>query len=196
MRGSNYNSSVGIRYIGNLKVFIRTLTNITLEVSVDIRMHSVTALYCAMLTGSYVPVVSFVRYPVRSVELMFVTVIVGTNVTEDITVLVNVVTLVLCGEVTSAGGNEPVLFGIGVYPFVRMGTYLEVAYVAVAVTRFIYMSSLIGGVNVMIAGGIVPVVFGVIVPICIGGVFAELVAASVTDTVVVGIVVQRNVDLL
>lgn len=196
MRGSNDNSSVGIRYTGNLKVFIRTLTNITLEVSVDIRMHSVTALYCAMLTGSYVPVVSFVRYPVRSVELMFVTVIVGTNVTEDITVLVNVDTLVLCGEVTSADGNEPVLFGVGVYPFVRMGTYLEVAYVAVAVTRFIYMSSHVGKMNVVVAGGSMPVIFGVVAPLCLGSVIAELIQARIADTVVVSIVVICKVSLL
>lgn len=198
MRGSYYNRSVGIGYVGDIDLLVGNLASVASEVTVDVGVLCVVTLYSAVIAGSYVPVMSIIGEPSRGIEGVLVTVIESAYVTFAVSIAVNVVTLILVCEVTAAGRSEPmlsVLYNVVVYPLVGVSTYLERTYVAEAVFVIIKVSCRVM-LYLVITVGVMPMVFGIVVPFGLGSMGAELIVTLVTDTVVVCIGVRCGVSLL
>ena len=154
MRRHYYNVIIIVVGDIGIEILIRCQTFVTSEILVNIGVFFVISLYafviCAafsvVLAGRSVPVMSFVGDPLFGVKDVLVTVVVGANVANDISVSINVSFNVLGSYGVAAGGLIPVIILVKVRSFaVGMIAELIVTDIANAVVVFgINVQSLIG----------------------------------------------------
>ena len=192
MTGENNRIAFGINNL-RVGILVNAFAGVTLEVSVSVGVFCFI-LGVIMVTGSIVPVMSFILRPFGREGVLAS---VSANVTNTVGILVAMSGEAI-GYVVSALGSVPVIVFIG-RPFGFVFVIAELIFTNVTNTVVVFvvvcMKSKLA-LSVVSTGRSVPVVSDVLFPsFSIEGVLAHLICANVTNTVVISVGMSSKVAL-